>query len=869
MTDIADDSIETRLAAERLAVENCDVIRIHDIGYVQPVGFLLATDPTVDVITHVSDSVTQFVRDVDVSRLLGAAPADVLGKDAVHGIRNAAGHSTIGRQREYVTTTSLALAAPGYNSFDISAYGTDEHLIIECLPHVERAENPANSIAPAQRILSAASNEQSIEGILSVAVEQLRRFSGYDRVKAYRFLPGGAGEVCTESRTPGVDSFLGLRFPAFDIPASARELYKSTPIRVISSVDSPQSAIVAADPTAEPLDLSLAVLRGCVPVHTQYLSNMGVRATMSLPIVVDGEMWGLVAFHHHQDRCPDTLTAMGCELVGQSLSMMIEHVLHRDDAWRHQRAALLASTMFVIDDTPEGFGSYWENTRSALAQLIECDGVAMVGRLDVLTSGDHPPIETIRRLLGPLTANGGPTDRSAIALTSFAEHLSVEDVPVGGALVLMNPIPFVDAIMFFRNPLAQNIRWAGKDDKDIEETEAGLRLVPRASFAEYVQSLEGECEAWSADDLRMADALQQEFARVHSTGELQAAHRERLGLMVRELNHRVRNILALVSSLMRQSEAGAASVSDYVDSLGDRISALAEAHDLLTENQWRPVQLSEILHRSLRPYLLERPDRIDLEGPGYTIAPDVAHVLVLVVHELASNAAKYGSLSVHDGTVSLRWEPRNDGVAVRWVERGGPVVSPDHSEGLGTSIIRNALVFEFNAESTLTLAPEGAVAEFVIPATVASPAATPDAAAVDLLAANSDGVERLRVLIVEDDFLIARETMAALDRFGVPEPHVVASVGAALQALDAERFDLVLLDANLRGEFSGPVATALAAAGTPFVFVTGYGSRDQELKPFAHRRILTKPLRPESLLEVLNDVVHEATDLPGSNGDEG
>ncbi len=848
--------LEDRLEAERLAIENCESIPINTVGTIQPVGFLLATDMRAEEITHVSENMSELAGTTP-SQLLGTSPSTLLGSETVHAIRNIAGHSTIRSQREYVTTTPIGDAD---HEFDISMYAANHRLIIELQPHVVEGRNPASAVSAAKRIINLLSQTASVDELLELAVDHLRHFSGYDRLKAYRFLPDGAGEIAAESRSATVDSFLGLRFPAVDIPESARALYAKTPIRVISSVDAPASPIVSSDELGEPLDLGLAVLRGCIPVHTQYLHNMGVRATLSVPIVVGGEMWGLFAFHHYEDRAPSAMTTLSLELLGRSLSMMIESHIERDEADRRRSATALASSFFVMDDSPEGFAAHWDSAKNDLIDLIDCDGVALVGRLDVLASGSCPPHDAIRESVNAMM-RGSDDDRSPIAFTGLSTEFPTIDDLDGGALVLRKPIPFVDAIVFFRDPLHQQIRWAGQTTKDIEVVEAGLRLVPRASFEEYLESIEGHCEDWSYQDIQMADALQLAFHRAQSSGELQVAHRDRLGLMVRELNHRVRNILALVSSLMRQSEAGAATVEDFVLTLGDRISALAGAHDLLTQNEWRPVQLVDLAARSLKPYLVDSPTRIDVSGPAFAVTPDVAHILVLVLHELASNAAKYGALSVPEGRVALAWELGSEELTITWQETGGPTVLNEPAEGLGTSIIRNALAFEFNARSTLAFEPSGVSAEFILPWTVITLANSSEVPTTDVRERATAMTESLQLLIVEDDFLISRETASTVTRFGLPKPMEVSSVTAALQAIRENVFDLVLLDANLSGEFSGPVATELGNLNIPFVFITGYGSQDQELQPFAHRQILTKPLREDRLRQVVAEVAEEKASL--------
>lgn len=850
------DANDERLAAEKAALENCETESIRDIGTIQPSGFLLATNPGGDTITHASENTAEMLG-VQAAELVGTVPSKLVGTEVMHAARNAAGHRTIDVQREYLTTAAIGTNG---NMFDVSMYSAKQKLILEFQPVDPSSANAAAMVIQAQRVVKVAGAADSVDELLTLVVDHLRHLSGFDRVKAYRFLPDGAGEVCAESRTPVVDSFLGLRFPAFDIPEAARQLYVSTPIRTITSVEAQQVPIAALQGQHEPLDLGLATLRGCVPVHTQYLQNMGVKATMSLPIVVHGQMWGLFAFHHYQPRTLGALTAMNCELIGQSLSVMIEHLVDRDHArlseYQRNQATLVAAALRSTDDSEQSFATSWDGTNAELQRLVPCDGVALVGRVDLLTTGLCPAPNDIRLMLADLRSEGTKSreDRTPMATTDLAARFPQIEGLSGGALVLRRPAPSIEALLFFREPLARKIRWAGQTNKEIEQTADGLRLRPRASFAEYVESVEGRSDDWDEENIGMATALQEAFIRVNSLSDSQAADRERLGLMVRELNHRVRNILALVNSLIRQSKTDAVSVDEYVHSLSARVAALGGAHDLLTENQSQPVQIADLLSLALKPYGLADPDRIRLAGPAFTIDPDVAHVLVLVIHELASNAAKYGSLGSSTGRLDLTWTQLNAHVTIDWVESGGPPVEPNPGEGLGSSIIRNALAFEFNTTTTLQFDPGGVRAQLVVPASGdATPAETDQSEGSQA----PEGLEfgALRVLLVEDDFMIAKETAASLVRVGVPEPTMVSTCRDAISLLEDDHgFDVALLDANLRGEFSGPVATRLAELGIPFVFVTGYGSQDQQLEAFDHLRVLTKPLSDHRLVAVLSQV---------------
>lgn len=832
---------------EQRAIENCDSEPIHLVGTVQPFGWLLAVMPEPALtVRHVSEN----VRDE-----IGLEPAELLDlpleavlteKLSIHKLRNVAGHAPHEGQRRMVGTTRLAQGRGAWTAF---AHRSSDHVVIEFQP--DELDAPAATLARAQLALAANSNVTDLDELLNRAVDDIRDLSGYDRVKVYRFLSDGAGEVVAESRNVEVESYLGLRFPAFDIPPAARKLYASTPIRVIHDVDADPIPILASGAATAPVDLSLALLRGSIPGHATFLRNMGVRSTMSLPIVVDGVMWGLVSMHHREPKNLDPVLVSSCEILGRSLSMLIQHLVERQRAERRNRCEYAAGRLFTAESAgPLGFAAYWQTARSDLATLLPCDGVAMLGDERVDSYGSCPSDTDIEALV----RNHTHGTRSIVALDSIKEELSPAD-PTAGALIIGDPIPGVQGLLFFRDETVQNVRWAGNTATSFTTKPDGeTRLQPRASFAEYIEQSRGRCDPWTTEDLDLASTLADVFDRIADTRGAAERDRERLGLMVRELNHRVRNILTLVRSLIGQTGGQAESIESYVSSLERRIGALAGAHNLLTEQGWSSVELRTLIEETVAAF--DHPGRVALEGPSISVEPDLASILALVIHELTSNAAKYGALSVPGGTVQVEWRLSSGRFRFEWQERGGPSVPQERTEGFGTSIIRNALPFEFDAEVALDFEPSGVRMGFVMSeSNVVSHVALAESGDDEGDPSEAAAVIRtdggVRALLLEDDFVISRETVEQLGRLGIDDVRVESSIAGALEQLEPGRFDIALLDANVRGDFSGSVADRCDELGVPYLFITGYGSKDQALidkKPIA---IVTKPASDEAIANAL------------------
>lgn len=836
-------SIQEQQRREAEAMENCENEEIQYVGAVQPYGWLLGTAVGTQLATHVSDNV-QGMTGLSVDDVLGMSLDELFSEQILHTIRNASGHSTITQQREHIGTVTV-----GSGDFDLTMHVAGEVAVFELIP-VNPEHDAVTSFSKAQAMLNRLSTIDDVDELLSESVAELRWFSGFDRVKVYRFLSDGSGEIVAEDTRYGVDSFLGLRFPASDVPQSARRLYATTPMRSISDVSGVQAQLVAADGQPD-IDLSLAVLRGHVPVHSLYLKNMGVGATLSLPIVIDGEMWGLFAFHHLEPKHLSSAESLVSELLGRSLSILIQAATERQRRRYLDHCLQISASLFGPNDSPVGFGAYWDSASSELHELISCDGVAFVLKDKVMAYGDCPTEEGMRALVSQTQVVGDDIQ----SFESLAEVIPGDLCrSSAGALVLTDPVPLSDALIFFRNETSSEVRWAGNPEKDLIEEDDGLRLNPRSSFAEYLDSTTGRSSSWDGDEIDLATSLVQALRRSYSTAEMQKEHTDRMGLMVRELNHRVRNILAVVQSLVSQSDVSDEAVAAYVDGLERRIHALAGAHDLLTESAWGKVDLRGLFEGTLRPYSETKPNAIVLTGADVRVDSPVASALTLVIHELASNAAKYGSLSNEAGQVALSWSVSAAGFVIEWTESGGPPVKPATSRGFGTSVISESLEFEFDADVDYKLDPGGATARFLLSpelAILSDESSDDDSDSKAALAPGSSLERVLQVLVVEDDFVVSKDTVAKLKRLITGDISVVPSIDAALGILDDQSFDFAMLDVNLRGDFSGPVADALTERRIPFVFATGYGSRDRELEGYDCLGILTKPLTKTRLQSAL------------------
>lgn len=294
-----------------------------------------------------------------------------------------------------------------------------------------------------------------------------------------------------------------------------------------------------------------------------------------------------------------------------------------------------------------------------------------------------------------------------------------------------------------------------------------------------------------------------------------------------ELDHRVKNVLAAVQSLAQQTAKRTASLDAFLQAFTGRLKAMASANELLTAARWRGAAIDHLASAELGALA---PSQTSWEGPELFLTPRAANALSLALHELATNAVKFGALSTDTGHVRVTWTCRPEGgFEMTWTETGGPTVSPPQRRGFGCTLLEQVTGRELNGEAHVDYRPGGVVARLVAgPAAVAErPEVVPEvpAARVTETVATSRGPASLkgaRVLIVEDAVLLALELETGLSDAGAAVVGPAYELEEALALLD-QPIDAAVLDANLNGHSVTPVAEVLSKRGVPFVFATGYG----------------------------------------------
>ncbi|MBR0873770.1 GAF domain-containing protein [Bradyrhizobium tropiciagri] len=804
---------------------NCDREPIHIPGSVQPFGFLIALQSDF-TICMASDNVAAY---------LGRGPAEIFGKPLL-GVFSEAAISAVRTRVDYLAGPDATerlfgvVLQDGGKPFDIAIHFSGPYLVIEAEPSV--IEPDVNSGELVRLMLGRVRKTRGITELAQEAARQVTILTGFDRVMVYRFAADGSGEVIAEVAKAGLESFLGLHYPASDIPQQARTLYTRNWLRIIADINAaPVPLLSTATHSASLLDLSMSTLRSVSPIHIEYLQNMGVGASMSVSILRDGKLWGLFACHHYSARHLSFERRTAAELFGQMFSWILETREREATVAYESRAQQIQERLIEAAATHEHSRRAIFDFVDDYRKMIECDGIAIWSEGEIKLSGEAPTEAEVKDLVAFINRTSpGRIVASAEIAKVYAAGGAFRDRAAGFLAIPISRTPR-DCLIFFRREVQRSVNWGGAPEKVYATGPHGPRLTPRKSFELWQEVVHGQSKPWTQADLHIAESLRITLLEVIlQLADLAARERkgaqERQELMIAELNHRVRNILGLVRGLVAQSKDTAQSVEEFAGVLGGRVQALARAHDQITSLNWAPVALRTLVESEAGAYLGSRAGRVSMGGPDVALDPKAFATLALVVHEMMTNSAKYGALADSTGQVEIAWKlDRNSSLVIDWKESGGPPVQPPSRRGFGTTIIERSIPFDLKGDAELRFDLLGVQARFTIPSNFVELMSMSGIAT--RLEAEAEAAPRITgtALIVEDNLIIAMGAEVILLELGARHVETAASVSQALAAIQRSAPGFALLDLNLGAENSIPVAMKLSELGIPFVFATGYGER--------------------------------------------
>ncbi|MGK7912419.1 MAG: ATP-binding protein [Synechococcus sp.] len=491
---------------------------IHAPGYIQPHGWLAAVSLGDRSILAISSNVSEFVG-YSPEELLSQPIEMLLVSERFESLCQSLDSSQ--SDRGLVPNVTISCVDESQRSFSTWCHYQGDRLLLEFEPiHPPSTSNRLSTQSQLNRTIATLQAASDIQLLLERVVEEVRHYTQFDRVLAYQFDDNGSGSVVAESNGELFPSFLGLRFPAVDVPNDVRELYTRCHIRYVRDVEAAEIELLSTDndpQLASTLDLTYAILRSPDPCSIQYLKNIGVSSLLFLSLIRNGHLWGFISCHNTTATNVSTDLLATCELLGQIASLQLSSVSQNED--RVYRLLLQSVRADFIRATRNA-----ETLKDALFQqgelllrMVGASGAAFCVDGHISLQGNTPTIEQVRELLlwlkAPALTDAVP--ESLLNEDVFATHHlatiypGAEDITTSASGLLLLWISRIrnSAILWFRPELLHTVDWAGEPSANVHADSKGIALTPRNSFEMWQETVKMQAEPWKPCEIDSANEL--------------------------------------------------------------------------------------------------------------------------------------------------------------------------------------------------------------------------------------------------------------------------------------------------------------------------------------------------------------------------
>ncbi|MEH2061791.1 MAG: ATP-binding protein [Nostoc sp.] len=490
---------------ETIDLTNCDREPIHIPGLIQPHGILLALQyPTLEIVQVSSN--TQQVVGRQPEELLGKPLSDLFDAKQIKLIEQCL-------KEDFESINPLNLSIKHLKKsiyFDGIVHHLDNMIIMELEP--KKAKGKTGFFDFYQQVRGTITRIQkapTLVEICQLVVTEVRRITGFERVMVYRFDQEGAGRVIAED-TDQETPYLDLHYPPSDIPKQARQLYTLNWLRLIPNANYQPVALIPADNplTNQPLDMSLSVLRSVSPIHQEYLQNMGVTASMSISLMHDQKLWGLIACHHSSPKYLPYNIRTVCEFIGQVMSVELANKEASEDIEYKRQLKSLQTEFVEALSQAEYFLDGMVQLKSQLLNLVNATGAVICSGDQCIRVGKTPSEEEVHALLHWIKPHLFHNLFETRSL--FKDYPAAESFKAIASGVLALEISKVhhNYILWFRPEVMQTVNWGGNPNKPVELLSNGnLRISPRKSFELWQETVQGCALPWKACEIEAVTEL--------------------------------------------------------------------------------------------------------------------------------------------------------------------------------------------------------------------------------------------------------------------------------------------------------------------------------------------------------------------------
>ncbi|MBA1155036.1 ATP-binding protein [Microvirga mediterraneensis] len=647
------------LQTQDIDLTACEREPIHIPGNIQPHGILLAIRLSDRTIAYASANIAE-VFGFQAADVLGRPFAEVLPALSTEFDAQLADPPTAGNTR-FVRTIRVR-TAQDERFFETAISRSGECAILELEEPPVGSISSIDALYPTlRRFVEQLQSASTIDVLCGLAAQDIRRMTGFDRVLVYRFDEQWNGTVVAEDRNEVLPSYLDLRFPASDIPAQARELYRRNRLRIIPDAGYTPVPIQSHDPA--PLDLSDSVLRSVSPVHLEYMRNMGTLASMSISILRDGQLWGLISCHNKEPKRVSLQVRNACDFLTQIFSLQLEARENTMLAENRVRLGAVQTRLLAHMAAEEHFIAGLVNHPDDLMMLAGAQGAAVITQDHCWCLGHAPGKEQVRALFDWLSEHHQEdvfaTDNLSEvypAAKAFADRAS-------GLLSISVSKAHSSYVLWFRPEVEQTVKWGGNPQKPVQEEAGSLRLHPRRSFEIWKETVRDRSLPWDRSEVEAVKELRNAIVGiVLRRAEEMAALTEELRRSNKELeafsysvSHDLRAPFRHIvgySELLKKQEAGEMSEKGqrYVDTIieaaytaGTLVDNLLRfSHMGRTALKPRTVDVGRLVDEIRQKLSAEQGDRRIQWIVGELPPVNADPVLIRLVFEnLLDNAVKY------------------------------------------------------------------------------------------------------------------------------------------------------------------------------------------------------------------------------------